>query len=215
MLLGTTDTPRADVPVEPRPLPGEIDFILRTAASCLAGPGRRDVLSVFAGLRPLISAAPGEPTGRLSREHVIRTSPSGLVTIGGGKWTTYRRMAEEVIDRAVKLAGLASRPCETAELRLVMPRATAGASAPLHPRLDIDRARVETAVRFEFARNLEDVLARRHRGLFLDAGAALEVAPEVAAILAATLGHDAAWAHAQCDRFGVLAQAYRIEAQAE
>lgn len=211
VLLGTTDTPRSDIPVEPRPLPGEVDFILRTARSCLSrAPERSDVLSVFAGLRPLIAAAPGEPTGRLSREHVIRVSKSGLLTIGGGKWTTYRRMAEEVIDRAAKLAGLDSRPCETGDLRLLS--LPSGTERPelLHPRLDLSAARVEAAVRFEFARSLEDVLARRHRALFLDADAAAEVAPRVARIVADILGHDAAWTGAQCACFSELVNAYRL-----
>ncbi len=211
VLLGTTDTPRPDVPLEPGPLPGEVEFILRTAQTCLSrAPQRSDVLSVFAGLRPLIGAAPDEPTGQLSREHVIRVSASGLLTIGGGKWTTYRRMAEETTDRAANLAGLSPRPCVTAELKLLDQPLSDGNAGFLHPRLDLSAARVEQAIRFEFARNVEDVLARRHRALFLDAEAAVEVAPAVTELMAGLLGRDGAWVRAQTDGFRELASAYHV-----
>jgi len=208
VLLGTTDTPRDDIPLEPQAQAAEIDFILRTAARYLVrAPGRADIRSVFAGLRPLIAADPDAPRSELSREHVIRVSPQGLITIAGGKWTTYRQMAEEVIDRAASEAGLSARACRTANLPLhadVLPEA----GARLHPRLDVTEAQVRHAVRALFALAVEDVLARRSRALFLDADAACAVAPDVARILADELGRDADWLGAQISDFAALAAAY-------
>lgn len=208
VLLGTTDTPRDDSPLEPQAQAAEIDFILRTAACyLLRAPGRADIRSVFAGLRPLIAADPDAPRSELSREHVIRVSPQGLVTIAGGKWTTYRQMAEEVIDRAAREAGLGARACRTASLPLhAEPAPEAGER--LHPRLEITEAAVRYAIRAQFAQTAEDVLARRSRALFLDAEAARAVAPEVARILADELGRDADWLGAQISDFAALAAGY-------
>lgn len=203
VLLGTTDTPRTDTPLEPRPLPAEIDFILDTAGRYLARPpGRADVRSAFAGLRPLIGAGPGGGTANLSREHLIQVSASGLVSVAGGKWTTYRHMAEQIVDRAQQVAGLPARPCPTATLRLhgaspgndilgndrALIDALPGAGVRLHPRLDLSEAEVRHAARHEQARDVDDVLARRHRALFIDARAAREAAAAVARILADELG---------------------------
>ena len=215
VLLGTTDTPLQDTPLEPRAQAAEIDFILRTAAQYLArAPRRSDVTSVFAGLRPLIAADPDMPRSALSREHVIRVSPQGLVTIAGGKWTTYRQMAEAVINRAAYEAGLPTRECRTADLPLhvdtdppVPPHA-----ATIHPRLALSEAGIRHAVQHQFALTVEDVLARRNRALFLDAAAAGEAAPRVADILADELGYDADWAAAQVDEFAALVQGYRLDA---
>ncbi|MCB1960938.1 MAG: glycerol-3-phosphate dehydrogenase/oxidase [Rhodocyclaceae bacterium] len=208
VLLGTTDTPRQDSPLEPRALETEIDFILRTAADYLVrAPGRGDVRSVFAGLRPLIAADPDAPRSELSREHVIRVSPQGLVTIAGGKWTTYRQMAEEVVDEVLKAADLPPRTCRTQALALHSAWPEAGEA--LHPRLDLSEARVRHAVRTQFALTVEDVLARRHRALFLDAAAAIAIVPEVARIMADELDRDAAWIAAQVEAFIVTAEGYR------
>ena len=208
VLLGTTDTPREDCPFEPQALDGEIDFILRTAARYLErAPTRADIRSVFAGLRPLIATDPEAPRSELSREHVIRVSPQGLVTIAGGKWTTYRQMAEEVVDRAAREAGLPARRCRTAHLPLhVDPGPAAG--EPLHPRLAITEAQVRHVVRTQFALGVEDVLARRSRALFLDAAAAREVAPAVARILAEELVRDADWVADQLTAFAAMAAGY-------
>jgi glycerol-3-phosphate dehydrogenase len=120
VLIGTTDTPVARPEIEPRPLREEVAFILRNAARYLAhDPVERDVLSWFAGLRPLVQ--PGERGAQskvLSREHVVVISPSGLVTIVGGKWTTYRKMAQDTVDDAIVVGGLPERPCVTEHLRL-------------------------------------------------------------------------------------------------
>lgn len=224
VLLGTTDTSRPDLPLEPAPLPGEVDFLLDTAARYLQRPPTRaDVLSLFVGLRPLIGAGAGS-SGQLSREHLIEVSPEGLVSVLGGKWTTYRRMAEDAVDAAASAAGLPARSSPTAALRL---RGTAGGAAAdvygsdrasvdalpgagrrLIDTFDLTEAEVRYAARAEFARRVEDVLARRHRALFLDAAAALRAAPAVAAILADELGHDAAWQAAEVAAFGAVASGY-------
>ncbi|MBN9697771.1 MAG: glycerol-3-phosphate dehydrogenase/oxidase [Zoogloea sp.] len=204
VLLGTTDTARQDLAEEPRPFREEVDFILDTAARYLPhAPGRSDVRSAFAGLRPLIGGGAGS-TASLSREHVIEVSGQGLVSVAGGKWTTYRRMGEEIIDRAAASASLPARASRSRELALhgstagpsddvhgcERPAIDAlpGAGVRLHPSLDLREAEVRHAVRHEQARSIEDMLARRHRALFIDAAAALASAPAVAAIMAEELG---------------------------
>ncbi|MFC5301754.1 glycerol-3-phosphate dehydrogenase/oxidase [Azospira restricta] len=204
VLLGTTDTARDDLPDEPLPLAGEVDFVLRTAAGVLARPPRRsDVRSVFAGLRPLLAPAAGSPGGKvspaaLSREHAIVVGDSGLLTVTGGKWTTYRWMAEQVVDRAAAVAGLPAGVCETRGLCLhacadgggsvygsdaAAVAALPGAGSALHPALPYDEAMVRFAFRCEGARTIEDVLARRTRALFIDAAAAEAAIGRVAEIL--------------------------------
>lgn len=233
VLIGTTDTPIEGTPLEPRALEEEVRFLLEHAARYLTrGPQREDVLSVFAGLRPLIRGADEQSTATLSREHSILVSPTGLLTIAGGKWTTYRRMAQDVVNHAIPLAGLPPRPCVTRRLQIhgYHPHAERfgasahyGADAPavealiamdpelgeqLHPRLPVRRGDVLWAVREEMARTVEDVLARRTGALLLDARAAMEVAPDVAKVLAAELGWDAAWEAAQVEAFQALAEGY-------
>jgi len=230
VVVGTTDTPVRDVSLEPRPFPDEIEFLLVHAARYLAkDPAHGDILGAFAGLRPLVGARESKRTAALARDHAIRVSRSGLVTIAGGKWTTYRRMAEDVVDEAARVAGLESRPSRTAGLRLhgyvgngvrSGPFAGYGADAealldllgenaawrePLHPRLDTVAGEVAWAVRREMARTVEDVLSRRTRALLLDARAAVEAAPRVAAIMAAELGRDEAWQRDQLRSFAALA----------
>ncbi len=197
VLLGTTDTAVAGVAREPVPLPEEVGFLLEHAGRYLTrAPGRGDVLSTFAGLRPLVQAGSG-PTSALSRDHVIRVSSSGLITIAGGKWTTARKMAEDVINRAAELAGLPAQPCRTAALPIANPLS----AAPGPPDDDF----VLAAARGTMARTVEDVLSRRSRLLYLDARAAAAAAPRVAAQLAMALGRDAAWQAAQVESFRVLA----------
>jgi len=210
VLLGTTDEPLNELPIEPHAREAEIDFILREAAGCLEhAPTRDDVLSVFAGLRPLIAADPDAPTSALSREHVIRVEHGNLVTIAGGKWTTYRQMAEEVVDRAAEVADLPRVACATAGLAVHLDALPEGSPARLHPALDLTEAQIRHAVRHQFALRVEDMLARRHRALFLDAAAAIEIAPEVARIMADELGRDGDWQAAEVEAFIVLAEAYR------
>jgi glycerol-3-phosphate dehydrogenase len=233
-LVGTTDVELATVPVEPRATDHEIDFILETAGRYLARPPQRsDVLSTFAGIRPLVRAGGGS-TAAMSRDHTIRVDAPGLVTITGGKWTTYRRMAEDGVNRAAALAGLPRRPCLTCELPIhghdpdairFGDLADYGSDAPsirdlvgvdpslgerLHPALPYIGAEVVWAVRSELARTVEDVLARRLRALFLNAGAAIAMAPAAANLLGRELGRDAAWADAQVKAFTELATGYRL-----
>ena len=204
VLFGTTDTPRPELNQrnDPQPLAEEIDFLLRTAAQVLTRPPKReDIRSTFAGLRPLIHPENESTThtAALSREHAVLVSNSGLITVTGGKWTTYRLMAEQVIDRAAQIAGLPSKPCRTKALKLHGSLAQAcndvyGADASilamlpghdqrLHPSLPYTEAMVRFAIRFEAARTIEDILARRTRALFLDAGAANAAIERVATII--------------------------------
>lgn len=229
-VVGTTDTPTTLTDLEPWPLPGEIDFILETAGSYLARrPSRADILSVFTGIRPLVQAGRAARTATLSREHTIMVSKSGLLTIAGGKWTTYRKMAEDAVDHAAVLAGLEDRPSATrslpihgwqqkvvADQRLEVYGSDAAAlnqmmlgqpdlAAPLNPALPICGAQVLWAVREEMARTLDDTLARRTRALFLNAAAAVAMAPAVARLMAGELGRDASWQNDQIDRFKLIA----------
>jgi glycerol-3-phosphate dehydrogenase len=233
VVVGTTDTPVAEPSLEPRPLPQEVEFLLTHAARYLTrDPAPSDVLSCFAGLRPLVARPNKDETASLSRDHTLLISPSGLVTITGGKWTTYRRMGEDTIDQAALLAGLEEKPSVTAGLPLHGWSARAAAPAegtawgsdapaldwlagerpgwgePLHPRLPYRVCEAVWAVRCEMARTVEDVLARRTRALLLDAKASLEAAPTVARLLAAELGRDPAWETEQVAAYGALARGY-------
>ncbi|HEV3166531.1 MAG TPA: glycerol-3-phosphate dehydrogenase/oxidase [Isosphaeraceae bacterium] len=231
-IIGTTDTPVTQLPIEPRPLPGEIDFLLRHAARYLSrGPTPSDVLSLYAGLRPLVRSGTSQRTSELSRGHKLIVSTSGLVTIIGGKWTTYRRMADDAVTQAATVAGLTPRACPTESLRLhgwqedSAPEACEiygsesenvrrllgddpAWSEPLHPRLPYRAGEAVWAARYELARNVEDVLARRTRALLLDAHASIEAAPRVASLLAAELGRDPAWQQAQVRAFEEQARGY-------
>ena len=215
LILGTTDTPRADVPLEPRPLASEVDFILTEAARYLRrAPTRADILSSWAGMRPLVKPAdePGA-TKTISREHTVRVARSGLVTVTGGKWTTYRAMAEDVLDHCVQSGRLPPRgPSRTAKLALVGATGAQAASISRQQGLHsyggeaaavaalpgaenwvaggLSEAMVRFAARFEYARSVEDVLARRCRLLFLDAAQAAQAAPAVAAILRQELARE-------------------------
>ncbi|MEX2016449.1 MAG: FAD-dependent oxidoreductase, partial [Candidatus Hydrogenedentales bacterium] len=235
VVLGTTDTPVAEAVLEPRPLQEELDYLFKHAASYLSkDPGPEDVLSVFAGLRPLVKAGNGINTAALSRDHTIVVSPSGLVTVTGGKWTTYRKMAEDGVDQAAMVGQLPERECVTKRLRIhgahdngaelgvladygsdaihmqQLAEGDASRLAPLHPNLRITPAHVAWAAREEMARTVEDVLARRTRCLILDARASMEIAPRVAELLAAELGRDAAWAAGQAAEYRQLAAQYLL-----
>ena len=214
VIVGTTDTPLPATSAEPRALPEECAFVLAHARRYLAAqPTPADVLSVFAGLRPLVRGKAGDSTASLSREHALVVGAGGVLTVTGGKWTTYREMAEQVVDLAARLGRLAPRPSPTAELALPDLRlADSAPSALLHPDLPYTEAEVRHAARTELAETVEDVLARRTRALFLDARAAAACAPRVAAILAEELGRDAAWIETQTTRFRTLAAGYHFAA---
>ena len=199
-VVGTTDTPVAGAELEPVAMEQEIEFILQTASLYLAKkPERADVLSVFAGIRPLVREGDAGNTAALSRGHTIRIELSGMVTICGGKWTTYRRMAEDCVNQAASLAGLPERDCETEHLPIAAP-----ASA------DSIEAEVRRAVRQEMAMTVEDVLARRMRTLFLNARQAMEMAPFVAEWMAGELGKDLTWQDEQVAAFRELARGYTV-----
>ena len=234
-VVGTTDTPISDPSLEPLPLPEEIDFILETAGQYLHKvPTRSDVLSVFVGIRPLVSSEGAGNTASLSRDHVIRIDSSGLLNIAGGKWTTYRHMAEDCISQAATLARLPEMPSVTLHLDIHGSHKNAGefgtlaaygsdAAAlqnlireepslgdALHSALKYCGAEVVWAARVEMARTVEDVLARRTRALFLNARAAAEMAPRVAELMAGELRNDAAWQSDQVQAFRDLARNYLI-----
>lgn len=234
IVVGTTDTPVDRVSIEPSALEEEIDFILRTAAQYLVRPPKReDVLAVFAGLRPLAASDEQQrKTKEISRRHKLELSPGGLITITGGKWTTYRCMAEETINFAVRKGFLESRPCTTRKIPLhgymknpdwTDPFHVYGSDAEgirelmqklpdgnrfLHPDFPYTRAEVVWAVRYEMARTVEDVLARRTRILFLNAKVAVQCAPLVAEIMASELKKDADWVENQIKAFREVASLY-------
>ncbi len=219
LIVGTTDVPITATSPEPRALPQEKQFLNETIARYFGrAPRPEEILSVWSGLRPLVRKG-GVKTSKLSRDHTILVASSGLITVTGGKWTTYRRMGQDTIDRATQVAALPKRPCVTLDLKLhgwTPEPAPAGSpweseygsdlpalralsvqdpslDALLHPRLPFKLREVVWAARYEMARTVEDVLARRTRALFLDARAAIEAAPAVASLLAAELHHREAW----------------------
>jgi glycerol-3-phosphate dehydrogenase len=234
-LVGTTDTPIPAAILEPVAMEQEVEFILSTAAQYLARrPTRADVLSVFAGIRPLVRAAGVASTAALSRDHVIHIDRSGLLTICGGKWTTYRRMAEDCVNQAAVLAELPERNCLTRHLNIHgfhpaaarfgvlavygtdavelgrLMDADRSLAEQLHPELPYVKAEVVWAARSELARTIEDVLARRTRALFLNARAAMEMAPSVADLMARELLWDNARKLQEVAAFRALAANYIV-----
>ncbi len=210
VIVGTTDTPLEDVSLEPRALPDEIDFILETAEPYLVkDPTREDILSVFAGIRPLKRAAEEESTARISREHSIDVSASGLITIAGGKWTTYRNMAEDCVDHAITVGDLEDRPCVTKSLRIHGHlRDAERFEQRLHDALPYRAGEVVWSARSEMARTVDDYLSRRSRATFLNARAAIEMAPAVAQLLAAELGRADGWTEIQVKDYEEIAQGF-------
>lgn len=236
VLVGTTDTPLDACTLEPRPLAEEIDFILNTAGKYLVKkPVIADVLSAFAGLRPLaVPAKNTQRTKEISRSHKLMVSDSGLITITGGKWTTYRKMAEDTIDKAIALGQQFSAKCITAQVKIHGAEgekdtghfAIYGADASqirklmknepelagaLHPDYQMVKAEVVWMIRNEMARTVEDVLARRSRMLFLNAAAAAKLAPSVAALMVQELNKNELWATAQLAEFNELVKQYLLK----
>ena len=232
IIIGTTDTPVDGVMAEPRALPAEVDFILQQISRYLTKPpSRTDIRSVFAGLRPLVKSS-GKRTAELSRDHLISVSSSGLITVTGGKWTTYRRMAEDTVNTAIARGGLPERACRTMELPVHgaevvsdfhAPLYYYGSDAPairrlvdadpslgalLHSRLPYIKAEVVWGAREELCMTIEDALSRRTRALLQDAAAAIECAPLVAELLAGELGRDIVWQAQQVSEFRELASHY-------
>ncbi len=220
VILGTTDTPVDDVEPEPKPLEEEIEFILSHINRYGNIPvTRKDVKSVFAGLRPLVNAGGPKRTALLARDHTLIVSPSGLVTITGGKWTTYRKMAEDAIDNAVFISKQDKSDCITRDLTIGDPAQRAQAirsiiseneqwQYPIHPGFPYSFADIIYAIRHEMAQTVEDILARRTRILFLDARVAIELAPLVADLFIEVLSKDALWKEEQVLSFKTLAGQY-------
>jgi glycerol-3-phosphate dehydrogenase len=236
VVVGTTDVPVADIQQEPIPMDEEIGFILTNAAKYLSSPPtRKDVLSVFAGLRPLVKMADARSTAALSRDHTILISNSGLLTITGGKWTTYRKMAEDAVDQAQTIAGLDECPCKTMHLQIhgwtrqainaphlnvygadaraieELIAADPALAGKIHPNFPYVKAEVVWAVREEMARKVEDILSRRTRALLLGARASIEAAPVVADLIAKELGRDEAWKSKAVDEYTKVAQGYLLQ----
>jgi glycerol-3-phosphate dehydrogenase len=236
IVVGTTDTPVKKPELEPKAMEEEIEFILKHASQYLTGnPTRKDVRSVFAGLRPLVKAGDGKNTASLSRDHTLIVSESGLVTITGGKWTTYRKMGQDTIDQAATVAGLNLKDCVTENLRIhgwlknvdkndplhhygsdrieitKIAKESPELGEQLHERLPYIKAEVVWAVQKEMAMTVEDVLSRRTRALLLDAKASVDMAPEVARLMAGELGKDQAWIDQQVKEYTQLANDYILE----
>ena len=236
VVVGTTDTLIEESTDEPRALKEEIDFILETAADYLCkSPKRKDVLSVFAGLRPLAAPEDEEKeTKEISRSHKIVISLSGLITIIGGKWTTYRQMGEDCVNKSILLANLPERPCITNSLPIhgfrknvdfkdhlyvygsdmnkiqVIISKDPELKEQIHPDLPYIKAEIVWAARTEMARTVEDFLARRTRALFLDARTSMEMAKTVAEIMAQELGRDKKWEREQLIVYNKLAEGYLL-----
>ncbi len=234
LLIGTTDTPVDQITAEPKPLPEEIDFIIkhfnRYTASVIS---YKDVKSVFAGLRPLAKVSGTKKTAVMPRDHVIKVLPSGLIHVTGGKWTTYRSMAEHTVNKAMRYARLHISPCKTKHLKIHgskvdkipdqlsvygtdalfikrMMEDNISLSEKIHPAYPYTKAEVKWVIENEMAITVEDILARRIRLLFLDAKAAMEAAPVVAEMLTALTGNNASWKQEQLDQFNRLAKNYLL-----
>ena len=241
VVLGTTDTGVDSAVLEPKADEEEIDFLLHNASKYFnRSLTRADVRSVFAGIRPLVSGqTETQTTAAISREHQITVSRSGLVSVAGGKWTTYRKMAEDVVNRALDVSGLVYRPSKTKRLRLHGAHTGHedswkwegyGTDAKfldelvqirpewdrlVHPKLPVRAVEVIWAVRYEMARSVEDVLSRRTRALLIDAAATIEAAPEVARLMSEELERNEAWIESQLQQFIELAKQYCLAPQAK
>lgn len=208
VLVGTTDTPDVPAEIDPKPQEDEVDYLIEHAARYLTrAPTRSDIRATFAGLRPLVLPPDAEKKGatsKFSRTHSITVSKSGLVTIAGGKWTTYRQMAEDTLDRAIKAGHLKKTPCRTADLKLSAPpdmEAIQTENPDWMEKLSHDLpwrfADVVAAVRHEMAQTVLDVLARRTRILFLDEEAARKCGHQVVQVMAAELKRGEDWVAGQ------------------
>jgi glycerol-3-phosphate dehydrogenase len=233
VVVGTTDTPIEAINIEPKALDEEIDFILKTASGYLIHPPeRKDILCIFAGLRPL-AADPANPsaTREVSRRHKITLSSSGLLSIIGGKWTSYRRMAEETLDKGIKAGILNRARCKTKEFSFFKQAGPlkserlkiygAGSNEiekmiaddprlgePLKPEFQYTPAEIIWICRNEMPQTVEDILARRTRALFLNAKASMEMAPEVARLMGEELGLDNEWQKKQIEEYRNLITNY-------
>ena len=220
VILGTTDTLVKEINIEPKPLEKEVEFILSHFNKyCNSSISKQEVLSVYVGLRPLVKNRSKSKTAELSRAHSLTVSDSGLVTITGGKWTTYRRMAQDAVNNAVFIASLDKKKCVTHNLLIgnlinkeqimnQIKNSDSSLSELIHIDYPFIKVEIIYAIRYQMAMKLEDILARRIRLLFLDAGVAIQVAPMVASIMAKELQKDTAWIDEQVSSFNLLAKQY-------
>jgi len=234
VIVGTTDVEVDEPTLEPVADKDEIEFLLNTASKYLVkDPSKADILSVFSGIRPLVTKGDEDETAAISREHTVLISRSGLITVAGGKWTTYRKMAEDTIDQAIEVAQLEYQPSVTESFPLHGYIKSKPANAhlaqygsdadeidylcsqktlneKLHSKFDIKAGEVVWSVRNEMARTVEDFLARRTRILFLDANAAIEMAPAVVKLMAKELKENRKWVKEQVESFNEIAKRYLI-----
>lgn len=236
VIIGTTDIPVENPDIDPVPDRSEIEFLLTHAARYLKkDPGEKDILSIFSGLRPLVGNSEDSSTSQISRDHTIIVSPTGLVTIAGGKWTTYRKMAEDTIDQASIIGGLNQVKSVTENLKIHGYRKSDSQNSPfsfygsdslnleklikskkeysqkIHPGLNRLTGEVIWAVRNEMVQTVEDFLSRRTRSLLLDAKASIDAAPKVAEIIASESGYDNLWIENQVNSFINLAKNYYVK----
>lgn len=234
VIIGTTDTEVKQIEIEPKPIHEEVDFILQNVNKYLMSTIKRDdVKSVFVGLRPLVKAKGAKNTSLLARDHTIIISPSKLISITGGKWTTYRKMAEDVVNNAAYAGSLKKMKCITQQLCIhgntdtkqnndfsfygtdenmlqQLYKENVTWQEKIHPNLPYTKAMIVLAVRYEMACKVEDVLARRLRILFLDAKMAMEAAPTTAAVMAAVLNENRDWIDKEINDFITLAKQYLL-----
>ena len=216
VIIGTTDTPVKEFELEPKPQEEEIVFLLKTVANYLVKPPQRtDIRSIFTGLRPLAAQnkkISEKKTKEISRRHKLIFAPSGLISITGGKWTTYRQMAQETVDLAIKKHALPAKKCVTKNLKIHDFQAQQNEKSEhlekLHSDFDFTVADVIFAVREEMAVTVEDVLARRLRVLYFDAKASIEIAPKVAKTMAREMNKDEGWENTQVEEYTNLAKDY-------
>lgn len=233
IIVGTTDTALDKISAEPIALEKEIEFVMHhTSLYLKKDPAWSDIKSIFAGLRPLIKESSKKNTASLSREHHISVSESELITIAGGKWTTYRKMAEDVLEIVQHKAGLPEKECVTKTLHIHGYKENVNFNAPLyyygsdeekirsmiekdnslatliHPALPFIKAEIIWAVQNEMCMTVEDALSRRTRALLLDGKAAIESAPLVASIMAKEMGKDDEWIKEQIESFNSVAKNY-------
>jgi glycerol-3-phosphate dehydrogenase len=221
VILGTTDTPIEKINIEPKPLEEEIDFIITHFNQYCSTPiSKKDILSVYVGLRPLIKHD-NIQSAKLSRAHALSVSTSGLITITGGKWTTYRKMAEDAVNNAIFVGKLIHAKCVTKDLKIVNPISKPSIlkkivsenpemNQLIHENFDFIKAEIIYAIRHQMAMSLEDILARRIRLLYFNAKVAIQVAPEVARIMSKEMNKNADWTIKEINSFSTLASQYIV-----
>ena len=232
-VFGTTDTPVEQAELEPQAQEKEIEFILETAKNYLENPPqKKDILSIFAGIRPLVKSSETKNTAALARDHTIEIDEANLLTITGGKWTTYRTMAENTIDQAIALARLPKKNSVTNKLKIhgwtkdfekfgdlkiygadaehirKLIDENPGLGEKIHENFSYRKAEIVWICRHEMAQTLEDILARRLRLLFLDARAAIKIAPKIAEIMAGEMKKDKNWIREEIEKFEKTARNY-------